>query len=80
MRKKNIEKDNHIRKLTMENRKNQQSALKKDEEARRLRRVNETLKEILEPKKNQLPKRGTVMPHLQHQQEDKHDKQDNINY
>lgn len=31
MRKKNIEKDNHIRKLTMENRKNQQSALKKDE-------------------------------------------------
>lgn len=53
--------------------------LKKDEETRRLRRVNDTLKEIIEPKSRMSNKRSTVMPHLQHHHEPQQS-QDSVDY
>jgi hypothetical protein len=40
MKKKDIEKDHYIKKLTNENKKTLQSIIKKDEETKRLKRVN----------------------------------------
>lgn len=80
MKKKNIEKDNFIRKLTIENKRTLQSVLKKDEETRRLKRVNDTLKEIIEPKSRMSSKRSTVMPHLQHQHAEPQHPHDQVDY
>jgi hypothetical protein len=44
MKKKNIEKDYEIRKLANENKKAMQNMMRKDEEAKRLKRANDTLK------------------------------------
>lgn len=53
--------------------------LKKDEETKRLRRVNDTLKEIIEPRNRMSNKRSTVMPHLQQHQHQQHE-QAHIDY
>ena len=50
MKRKNIEKDYEIRKLEKKKKKVMQYIMRKDEEAKRLKRANDTLKEILEPK------------------------------
>ena len=44
MKKKTLEKDHAIRKLTIENKRTQQNAMKKDEETKKLKRINDTLK------------------------------------
>lgn len=50
IKKKNIQKDYQIRKLTNENKKVLQNMVRKQEEAKRLKKANDTLKQILEPK------------------------------
>jgi hypothetical protein len=48
-KKETLKKDNQIRKLTLDNFKKNQLNKKKDDEIKRIKRVNETLKSIIKP-------------------------------
>jgi LPS O-antigen subunit length determinant protein (WzzB/FepE family) len=55
-RKENIKKDNEIRKERMKNFKKDQTVKHKDEEIKRIKRVNEALKNIVKPTSRNLKK------------------------
>lgn len=62
-RKENLKKENDIRKEKMKNFKYEQNAKKKDEEIKRIKRVNEALKNIVKPTRSaHLPKRDSLAP------------------
>ena len=60
-RKATLEKEQELRKMVKETQKTHQTLLKREEEAKQLRKANDTLREILEPKPKPF-KRGTFTP------------------
>ena len=59
-KKDSFKKDGIIRKLTIDNFKNMQFSRKKDEEIRKVKRLNDALKTIVRPGKRQPPHKGSL--------------------
>ena len=49
-KKENVKKENQLKKMVLENKRKVQSFKKKEEELKRAKRVNETLKNLIKPK------------------------------
>jgi hypothetical protein len=59
-KKDSFKKDGIIRKLTIDNFKNTQFSRKKDEEIRKVKRLNDALKTIVRPGRRQVPLKGSL--------------------